>query len=98
MNNKINIKTMKAKEWKRLKEDLESKLAGIGWRFKRVVRTGETTIAIEGGSVPIYYKIETNESGVWNKCSRYSRGYVSIEELIKVKEVLDDWGAEVCQN
>lgn len=98
MINKINIKTMKAKEWKRLREDLESKLDGIGWRFTRVVRTGETTIAIEGGSVPIYYKIETNESGVWNKCSRYSSGYTSIEELIKVKEVLDDWSAEVCQN
>lgn len=94
----IDIKGMKAKEWKRLREDLESKLKEIDWSFSRIVRTGETTIVIEGGSIPIHYKIETNESAVWNKCSRYSRGFVSIEKLMKVKEVLETWGAGVCQN
>lgn len=88
----IDVKGMKAKEWKRLREDLESKLKEIDWGFSRIVRTDKTEIAIEGGSIPIYYNIETNESAVWNKCSRYSKGFVQIEKLMKVKEVLETWG------
>lgn len=98
MGNKIDIKTMKTSEWNKLREDLESKLKEAGWGFSRIVRTGETTISIEGGSIPIHYNIESNECAVWNKCSRYSRGFVSIEKLIRVKEVLEVWGAEVCQH
>lgn len=98
MENKIDIKKMKASEWSRLREDLESRLKEANWGFSRIIRTGETTISIEGGKIPIQYDFETNESAVWNKCSRYSRGFVSIEKLVEVAEVLDEWGAEVCQN
>lgn len=98
MENKIDIKRMKASEWSRLRTDLESKLKESGWWFTRIVRTGETTISVEGGGIPIHYDLETNECAVWNKCSRYSRGFVQIESLIRVKEVLEGWGAEVCQN
>lgn len=94
----INIKTMKAKDWKNLKEDLETRLNEVGWRFIRVIRTGEKTVVIEGGSVPVYYNIEANECAVWNKCSRYSGGFTSIESLMRVNEVLEDWGNKVCQN
>lgn len=94
----IDIKGMKNSEWKILREDLESKLKEVDWRFSRIVRTDKTEIAIEGGSIPIYYNLETNESAVWNKCSRYSRGFVPIEKLMKVKEVLETWGAEICKN
>lgn len=93
----VNIKKMKSSEWNRLKEDLESQLKEAGWRFSRIMRTGETTIAIEGGSIPIHYNIESNECAVWNKCSRYSKGFVQIEMLVEVSDILDGWGAEVCR-
>lgn len=97
MESKISIKRMKSSEWSRLREDLESKLKEIGWGFSRIIRTGETTISIEGGKIPIQYDLETNESAVWNKCSRYSRGHVPIKSLVEVAEVLDEWGVEVCK-
>lgn len=87
----VDIKKMKASEWKMMKEDLENRLDEASWRFRRIVRTGETTIEVEGGSVPIHYNIETKACYVWNKCSRYSRGFTSIEKLMLVKEVLEDW-------
>lgn len=93
----INIKKMKSSEWNNLRADLESSLKEADWRFSRIVRTGITTIAIEGGSIPIYYNIESNECAVWNKCSRYSKGFVPIEKLVKVSEVLKDWSVGVCK-
>ena len=93
----VNIKKMKSSEWNNLRADLESSLKEADWRFSRIVRTGITTIAIEGGSIPIHYNIESNECAVWNKCSRYSKGFVPIEKLVKVSEVLKDWGVSVCK-
>lgn len=88
----LDIKNMKASEWSRLRTDLETKLKEANWWFTRIVRTGKTTISIEGGSIPIQYDIEADECAVWNKCSRYSRSFVPIKDLIRVKEVLEVWG------
>lgn len=93
----VNIKKMKSSEWNSLRADLESSLKEAGWRFSRILRTGITTIAIEGGNILIYYNIESNECVVCGRCSRYSQGFATIEELVKVSEVLKDWSVGVCK-
>lgn len=88
---------MKTKEWGLWRDLLEEKLKGIGWRFSRVIRTTPAKIVIEGGALSVEYDIENGTCTVWGKCARYSHGYVQIERLIQVKEVLEEWGKLINQ-
>lgn len=82
---------MKPKEWNRYRDKLEDSLREIEWSFSRVLRTGESKIIIEGGDLPIDFELDDDKCFVWGKCSRISHGYVSIDELVKLKEICVQW-------
>lgn len=90
----INIKSMRAADWKKVKDELEGHLHTVaGYSGSRVVRVDPTVICIEGGGVPIRFAIVTGVMEVWNKCSRYSGGYCSIEVLRQIEYILQSWAA-----
>lgn len=89
----IDIKAMTPKKWNPIKQDLEKRLDGE-WRYKRILRVDKDRISIEGGSVPILFKIAEGKVFVHNKCSRYSGGYTEIDLLTNVKEILKEWAVD----
>lgn len=89
----IDIKRMTPKKWNPIKQDLEERLDGA-WRFKRILRVEKDRISIEGGSIPVLFKITEGKVFVHSKCSRYSGGYTEIDTLSNLKEILKEWAVD----
>lgn len=90
----IDIKGMKAKDWKALRNLLEIRLANINWRISGVIRTDTDEITLKGGRLPISFNLNTGRCIVWGKCSRYAHGSVEIDRLVEVMAELKEWQKE----
>ena len=88
----INIKEMSATKWRKLKDELELQLKTVdGYKNCRISRTEPTVICIAHCGVPIHFDIRTGVMSIWNKCSKYSGGYRSMDTLRKIEYILQTW-------
>lgn len=89
----IDIQSMNTKEWNQKKESLEHRLR-FEWGSSRISRVDKDAIVLEGGALPIFFKITDGKVYVHNKCSRRTGGRVEIDKLLNLKEILKEWAVD----
>lgn len=89
----IRLKELSNKEWQVHRERLMNMLKPTHHEhfISRVLRSTDTSILLEGGTLPYSFDLESQKLRVWSRASRYSGGVMTVEELVRLEKILQDW-------